>query len=1298
MAYSADLSALWQFADHPERGLAPPDDTAPGPTFTITRNSPGYYTRSDGLLAVAPAAPNTSTNQDTAPRFEYHPVTLAIRGLLVERSSTNELMYSNQLTNAAWVSSGPAVAVSALSSVLVVGDCFDLENDAGQVSVTQARGGAVSIGTNRYTYSIYIRKPASDPGWISRIYFELTGGSETVAVAMFVNPFTGAIDAASGIITGTAITYYTSRMEQQGPDWWRASITFEDDSGASDWTAGINPVWGPDGSAPGGTPGTLGTLTVACAQLEQQAHWTSWIDTDGTVPLTRQADVISTTDMSFWTDGAPQTYYTDQEWYDEGLNGALNISAITSGLDGGFDSIALRPYAQFAYVVIGAFGNNSSINNVDPFVTDGPVITALGSQSGNSRAYANGDPGSIATGTDAAASKNSLGVFVSLGVNASNRNLGGWCREIRTYSQRRADTGTGSLDELSRGLIPEEPDAGPATITGTAANTEAADTSVGVGAVVAPGVVTGTAANTEDTDTSIGTGVLVEAKTVSAVGANLEAADSSAGLSSIIAVTVVEPEDNRVFQRVGSTYDLVLSGTYTGAADTVEARLVQDGTSTPVPGFDWAIIDNFLTGNTWTGTLSAVPEGGWYNVQVRVTGAPTATDNGSNQFGVGMIVAVIGGSNASAWFTSGTALTADPLLRKYDGSYLDIGANGDGVKSFGNTLAANMATPVPVMFMDYGVDDSALLSEVDAGASFWLSASGGQPYPVFASAVSAVGGAFESVVWIQGERDARSGTVTQTEYQNGLSTLISNIRADFINGSNKSAIPVLVSRLGRGTNVADTDASFQDIRDAEDQVSLLVTEVYANEAYDLALADEVVYTSAAFATHGERMAQSQLVVLGDEAQYRGPVLQQWSRTDAEVTATVGYNFGTDFTGGTTGWLFTDDGTPIAIINVTKNSSTEIVLTLASTPVGTTQELSYAYGKNPDVSDVFRDNSVLSLPLYSVEAATEVEEPTGSVSPYLSLWWQPAASCGNPNEETLTSTPVNGFDTITFDFTGNNNGAPYYDSNGVLQNNTADNQPRFDHKPISGTPIGLFQETLYDEKTKNVWVPPGGYTYSPADIPPWFDNTKGVFFIKFWMPLPISTTWLNLAPVLFSFQEVNETTLTSRTSWWRMTIGSASNPLFNAQIRHTGSFWPIVQTNPVNFKDVTEAAGGDGSFWLVAHSWKNTGPLGVDSTQDLWVGTPQSDLGNGLGEGWYVGSENPASNNGAKVIGPTLLSVPESHDLVNTGQPESFHIMDVRYYNEYMPDIDPDFMRDLTSGRLTECIVAPPGAAFYRMLV
>ena len=63
--------------------------------ITYSGGANGTRVNSAGVIVAA-----------TAPRFDYNPVTLAAKGLLVEEARTNLLLRSEDLTNASWVDNG----------------------------------------------------------------------------------------------------------------------------------------------------------------------------------------------------------------------------------------------------------------------------------------------------------------------------------------------------------------------------------------------------------------------------------------------------------------------------------------------------------------------------------------------------------------------------------------------------------------------------------------------------------------------------------------------------------------------------------------------------------------------------------------------------------------------------------------------------------------------------------------------------------------------------------------------------------------------------------------------------------------------------------------------------------------------------------------------------------------------------------------------------------------------------------------------------------------------------------------
>ena len=95
------------------------------------------------------------------------------------------------------------------------------------------------------------------------------------------------------------------------------------------------------------------------------------------------------------------------------------------------------------------------------------------------------------------------------------------------------------------------------------------------------------------------------------------------------AITLTDFADGRIFQRQGTRADIVVSGTYTGSLQAIEARVVQSDTQAQI--VPWRVIDPAPANGIFVGRLTKVPQGGWYSLQVRSQGNHRIMANGRNR-------------------------------------------------------------------------------------------------------------------------------------------------------------------------------------------------------------------------------------------------------------------------------------------------------------------------------------------------------------------------------------------------------------------------------------------------------------------------------------------------------------------------------------------------------------------------------------------------------------------------------------------------------------------------------------------
>ncbi|MDJ0816988.1 MAG: sialate O-acetylesterase [Desulfobacterales bacterium] len=426
-------------------------------------------------------------------------------------------------------------------------------------------------------------------------------------------------------------------------------------------------------------------------------------------------------------------------------------------------------------------------------------------------------------------------------------------------------------------------------------------------------------------------------------------------------ITLTDFEDGRIFQRRNRRADIVVSGTFTGTAGTIEARVLgADDLEEVQP---WTVIDDAPQNGIFVGVLPGVPEGGWYHLQVRFGSDTTISDAGSHKWGVGILIACLGQSNMKEWFHTGDTFQAHAMIRKYsDAGWAEPGTRGNGAIAFGNRLVKHLG--IPVGLLDYAVNGTGLRKEADWGTGYWEDASAGSIYSRFVAGVSGIGGAVEFVIWFQGEADAARKTVTETEYRNSLTRFIwHQIRVDITNASDREHLPFLIIMMTRRPR--GHDEPHQAIRSAQKRVAENEAECYlAANTLDLKNRGKQHMHPRAYTTMGYRAAQTVLYILGAENYYRGPTATLARKVnDRRIDISIEHRGGRDFKPASkiSGWeiLVDEESWPIAGVKRRNSDTISIIL---EEPLIETATVRYLYGAMPDARHPVVDNSPLALPL------------------------------------------------------------------------------------------------------------------------------------------------------------------------------------------------------------------------------------------------------------------------------------------------------------------------------------------------
>ena len=244
------------------------------------------------------------------PRFDYDPVTLAAKGLLIEEQRTNLLVRSEELDNAAWTKSAVTITANATAAPDGTSTADKLTPDV--TLATHFAGQTVTTTAVAHTYSAYLKAG---------------GYSWAILYAAGVNQGVY-FDLANGVVGSSFIGAPTSSsITPVGNGWYRCSITFTATTGtaARVYASSANTV---STFAGDGTSG----IFVYGAQLEAGAFATSYIPTVAS-QVTRSADQASMTGTNFssWYN-QPQGTFVAIFTPDLGLtSNATRVMSTTSG-------------------------------------------------------------------------------------------------------------------------------------------------------------------------------------------------------------------------------------------------------------------------------------------------------------------------------------------------------------------------------------------------------------------------------------------------------------------------------------------------------------------------------------------------------------------------------------------------------------------------------------------------------------------------------------------------------------------------------------------------------------------------------------------------------------------------------------------------------------------------------------------------------------------------------------------------------------------------------------------------------
>jgi hypothetical protein len=236
------------------------------------------------------------------PRFDYDPVTLAPKGLLIEEQRTNLVLQSEAFDNAYWTKARASVTANATISPDGTLDADTLVEDTTASNTHIAFSSSVTVSTATvYTYTVYAKAAG-------RSFFNMQIGTGTEAYGAVV-PFCY-FNVSNGTV-GTSANA-TGSIVFVGNGWYRCVLVAVATTAATTTNMRIK-LADADSSDSYTGDGTSG-IYVWGAQLEAGAFPTSYIPTT-TAAATRAADVAVMTGANFsnWYNQTEGSFFVDAQ-------------------------------------------------------------------------------------------------------------------------------------------------------------------------------------------------------------------------------------------------------------------------------------------------------------------------------------------------------------------------------------------------------------------------------------------------------------------------------------------------------------------------------------------------------------------------------------------------------------------------------------------------------------------------------------------------------------------------------------------------------------------------------------------------------------------------------------------------------------------------------------------------------------------------------------------------------------------------------------------------------------------------
>jgi hypothetical protein len=389
-----------------------------GPELTCTRATTATYVNELGLIA---------TSALNSPRFAHDPVTGESLGLLVEQASTNTCLQSEDFgttwtpTGNGAINTNQAVSPDGLSTADQLID--DASTGSGTARVEQT---ITTPTSTAHTFSAFLKADQLDWAWLRLV------GMASQSVSAYFDLTNGAVGATLGADNDD------QGIEDYGNGWYRCWVSFTSDSVD---TSAAYLIYAADADNDN-TVDLDGTSSIFVwgAMLETGPVPTTYIPTT-TISVSRAADVVETTDVSWYNESALTMYAHASQ--DIGQNG-VSILTPSDGTNNNRWFFIRNSATQIRLIPVAASVSQATQNVT---VAGNEFRAVYGYEANDGIMYVNG---SASAGDASATMPTGIDSFY-VGSNATGlvQQWGGHIKEIRGYNERLPNQ---QLEDLSNGL------------------------------------------------------------------------------------------------------------------------------------------------------------------------------------------------------------------------------------------------------------------------------------------------------------------------------------------------------------------------------------------------------------------------------------------------------------------------------------------------------------------------------------------------------------------------------------------------------------------------------------------------------------------------------------------------------------------------------------------------------------------------------------------------------------------------------------------------------------------------------